>query len=80
MIPSRFAAAIVVVMACGCSGLSPAMRLARDNGVTCKHCNCLMPADADPAAQCTVCHCGFHNHQCLTGQRASQCLLRPRAH
>ncbi|MBI3318174.1 MAG: hypothetical protein HYZ90_03380 [Candidatus Omnitrophica bacterium] len=36
--------------------------------VLCKHCNCYMPADADPAAPCTVCNCGYRNAQCVRGK------------
>ena len=33
----------------------------------CKHCNCIMPADTDWNAPCTVCNCGYHGDQCLRG-------------
>ena len=61
----------------GCAGLRPS-RLASAAVVTCKHCNCLMPANAVPESPCGVCRCGFRAAQCVGRGSASQCLRHAR--
>ncbi len=41
--------------------------LASSAQVVCKHCNCLMPADLNPAADCPACNCHRQVHQCHRG-------------
>ena len=62
----------VVVTTSSCAHLA-SRQVAWDAMVTCRHCNCLMSADADPAAACSVCHCGFQAQQCITHSASTQC-------
>ena len=75
----RAGVALLLLAAAGCASAGPTTRLAWDNMATCKHCNCLMLADADPAAKCNVCNCGFANHQCMSKRPATSCPLRREA-
>ena len=66
-----FLAAALVLLA-GCAHSRPiavARACANPAGATavCKHCNCLMPADAPPDGTCTVCNCGYRNAACVRG-------------
>lgn len=66
---------VLMLAAClaGCGGKSFSRQLAsltEGAALLCKHCNCYMPADADPAAPCTVCNCGYKNAQCIRGKRS----------
>ena len=80
MTASRGAAAglLIVLALSGCAHRA-ARFAALTNVVVCKHCNCLMPADADPDSECAVCNCHRRAQDCALGIRAGgapQCPLR----
>ena len=73
------AAGLLVLLALtGCAAQRTTRFAALTNVVVCKHCNCLMPADADPDSECTVCNCHRRAHACALGGRGggAQCPLR----
>ena len=77
MTPGKALPWVLALSLMGCSGLSQGPRVAWAGMTTCRHCNCLMPADVDPASRCAACHCGRPAYQCMMTTPSSQCRRRP---
>ena len=59
---------LMVVGLAGCASGASTLRLAREDGVVCKHCNCYMPAGLARDAACPVCDCGYVAGACHRGR------------
>jgi hypothetical protein len=61
--------AALLFLCAGCAHAGkPPPQFALGEPLLCRHCNCYLPADADPSALCTVCNCGYRNAECVRGR------------
>lgn len=62
---SAMAALLLAAALPGCSSLKEGRLFADAGEQICRHCNCYMPKQYDPADKCAVCDCGYTYGKCV---------------